>query len=262
MLIKGGELQYGYNEITNLTEKAPDMLMDIGIWKMKAGKVFDFFETEKETAFLLITGTIRFRWGQEIREASRQSFFEENPSVLHVPMQTSVQVDALCDTEVLMQRTINKKAFTPVYYRSEDCRSDIFGKNMWNDTAIRIVRTVFDYGNAPYSNMVIGEVINSPGKWSSYIPHGHVQPEVYYYRFHRPEGFGAGFIGDEVFKVQNNSALCIPGGPTHPQVAAPGYPMYYCWMIRHLDGNPWVSRVDDPRYQWLLDKSVKIWPEK
>jgi hypothetical protein len=24
-------------------------------------------------------------------------------------------------------------------------------------------------------------------------------------------------------------------------------------MIRHLEGDPWTSRVDDPRYTWLYD---------
>jgi hypothetical protein len=45
----------------------------------------------------------------------------------------------------------------------------------------------------------------------------------------------------------------LPGGKIHPQVCAPGFVMYTCWMIRHLDGNPWTNRVDDRRYTWLYD---------
>ncbi len=33
--------------------------------------------------------------------------------------------------------------------------------------------------------------------------------------------------------------------------------MYYCWMIRHLDGNPWTDRIDDPAHVWLLDENRK-----
>ena len=35
----------------------------------------------------------------------------------------------------------------------------------------------------------------------------------------------------------------------------PGYQMYTCWMIRHLDGNPWLQtdRCEDERYVWLHD---------
>jgi len=31
--------------------------------------------------------------------------------------------------------------------------------------------------------------------------------------------------------------------------------MYTCWMIRHLEGNPWnqTDRNEDERYVWLHD---------
>ena len=67
------------------------------------------------------------------------------------------------------------------------------------------------------------------------VPDRYPLPEVYYYKFDHPQGFGGAFIGDNVFKVADGSAACIPGGLTHPQTAAPGYNMYYCWMIRHLE---------------------------
>ena len=55
------------------------------------------------------------------------------------------------------------------FYHPEDVQADVFGGGVWSGTATRTVRTIFDYENAPYSNMVNGEVINSPGRWSSYI---------------------------------------------------------------------------------------------
>jgi len=262
MLIKLEGMKRGYNEITNMETKAPEMLMDIGIQKIEKGQTAVCFDQEKETAFLLLNGRVAFQWEESEAAGSRASLFDENPTVLHVPKNTQVQLKALTDSEVLIQKTTNPASFASRLYRPEDCISEMLGENVWNDMARRIIRTVFDYKNAPYSNMVLGEVINYPGKWSSYIPHGHDQPEVYYYRFLNDSGFGAGFIGDDVYKIVDNSALCIPGGPTHPQVTAPGYPMYYCWMIRHLENNPWVGRKNDGRYEWLLEKDVKIWPNK
>ena len=260
MLIKPEMLENGYKEIANMESKAPDMLMDIGIQKIDAGQTVSIREAEKEAAFLLLNGKVLLKWKEEERTASRHSLFDENPSVLHVPRDTQVWIEALEDAEVLIQKTMNPIFFHYRFYGPEDCISELLGENIWNDMARRIIRTVFDYKNAPYSNMVLGEVVNFPGKWSSYIPHGHDQPEVYYYRFDKDSGFGAGFIGDNVFKIEDDSALCIPGGPTHPQAAAPGYAMYYCWMIRHLENNPWVGRVNDPRHEWLLEKDARIWP--
>jgi 5-deoxy-glucuronate isomerase len=262
MLIKLDALKKGYNEITNMESKAPEMLMDIGIQIIEKGRKVSFHDDEKETAFLLLDGEVSFEWDLYQKTTMRNSLFNESPSALHVPKGMMVRIEAKKDAELLIQKTTNPKAFPARYYGPEDCICEMLGENVWNDMARRIIRTVFDYKNAPYSNMVLGEVINFPGKWSSYIPHGHDQPEVYYYRFDKDSGFGAGFIGDEVYKIVDNSALCIPGGPTHPQVTSPGYPMYYCWMIRHLENNPWIGRTNDKRYEWLLEKDVRIWPEK
>lgn len=43
------------------------------------------------------------------------------------------------------------------------------------------------------------------------------------------------------------------GGALHPQAVAPGFQMYTTWMIRHLEGNPWLQtdRCEDERYTWL-----------
>lgn len=257
-----GSLQPGYNEITNLTTSSPEMQMDIGVHLLSAGERLRVRENEKETALLLLSGTVTFSWCGETATANRLSLFDETPSVLHIPRDTEAVVEAVTDAELLVQKTENERKFEPHLYTQAEVTTDIFGENVWGDTARRQVRTVFDYKNAPWSNMVIGEVINYPGKWSSYIPHGHDQPEVYYYRFDRSSGFGAAFLGDEVYKIVDNSAFIIPGGPTHPQVAAPGYAMWYAWMIRHLSGNPWTTRVNDERYTWLLEENPAIWPGK
>lgn len=257
-----GEMKRGYNEICNMEDNHPDMLMDIGIQVMQAGETLTIAEEEKETAVLLLTGEVTFRWESQSVDAVRRSIFDENPVVLHVARGVEVSVTAQDQAEILIQKTTNKKSFPSKLYTQNDVGTEIFGEGVWENTARRACRTVFDYSNAPYSNMVLGELINYPGRWSSYIPHGHDQPEVYYYRFNRPEGFGAAFLGDEAFMIKDNSAFFIPGGPTHPQVAAPGFAMYYTWMIRHLEENPWTSRDNDPRYNWLLEKDVKIWPDK
>ncbi|MEL7657219.1 MAG: 5-deoxy-glucuronate isomerase [Bacillota bacterium] len=257
-----GEMKKGYNEICNMKDNRPDMQMDIGIQVMDAGETLKILEEEKETAVLLLEGEVIFQWeGQEVG-AVRRSIFDENPVALHVARGIEISVTAKGNAELLIQKTENDRNFASKLYTQNDVGTEIFGDGVWENTARRACRTVFDYNNAPYSNMVLGELINYPGRWSSYIPHGHPQPEVYFYRFNRPEGFGAAFLGDEAFKIQNNSAFYIPGGPTHPQVAAPGFAMYYTWMIRHLKGNPWTSRDNDSRYTWLLEKDAKIWPNR
>ena len=110
----------------------------------------------------------------------------------------------------------------------------------------REIKTFFDYESAPWSNMVLGEVLNAPGKWSSYPPHHHPQPEVYFYRFDYPQGFGAGFANGQVYHTRHNGCLVI-NHSFHSQVTAPGYAMCYMWGIRHLPDNPWKRRASTIR---------------
>ncbi|HVI39777.1 MAG TPA: 5-deoxy-glucuronate isomerase [Anaerovoracaceae bacterium] len=257
-----GEMKQGYNEICNMENNHPDMLMDIGVQVMSAGETVNILEEEKETAVLLLNGEIIFRWEGQSATAVRRSLFDENPMTLHVAKGVEITVTAKDSAEILIQKTTNEHSFPSKIYTQEDVSTEIFGDGLWENTARRACRTVFDYSNAPYSNMVLGELINYPGRWSSYIPHSHDQPEVYFYHFDRKEGFGVAFLGDEPFQIKNSSAFFIPGGKTHPQAAAPGFAMHYCWAIRHLKDNPWTTRVNDERYTWLLEKHVKIWPNK
>lgn len=84
------------------------------------------------------------------------------------------------------------------------------------------MRTVFDHSNAPYANLVVGEVIGFPGKWSSYPPHWHPQPEIYFYRFLPENGYGFAELSEDVVKTHNNSTVLITKKETHPQTTAPG----------------------------------------
>ena len=161
-------------------------------------------------------------------------------------------VTAQVDSRLLIQQTTNQNGFDTVFYTPQMCTLQEFGKEQWEGTAHRQVLTVFDYENAPWSNMVMGEVFHKPGCWSSYPPHHHPQPELYYYEFDKPQGFGVGFVGEQCFRVQDQGCLAVTPMQAHQQVAAPGYRMYYAWLIRHLEGDPWrKTRIVDPEHEWL-----------
>ncbi|MED3625375.1 5-deoxy-glucuronate isomerase [Neobacillus thermocopriae] len=262
MYEKLGELKEGYTAITDMDNKHPDMLQDIGIYTLAEGKEEVLFDEGKESAILLLEGSVRLGWNGHIQEIKRKSVFEEDPWCLHVPKGVEVKLTALAKSEVLVQKTNNEKEFEAKLYTPEDCESSVLGEGVWNGTAERVIRTIFDYNHAPYSNLVIGEVISYPGRWSSYPPHHHDQPEVYYYRFDKPQGFGCAMVGEEAYRVEHNSYITIPGNLDHPQATAPGYAMYFCWMIRHLDQNPWTDRIMEEEHKWLLEPDAKIWPEK
>ena len=231
------------------------MNMDIRVYSMKAGETREFSREGEEVAVLLLSGKITLRWEEKQETVSRRNVFTEGPWALHVSRGVNVEVKAEAESEILVQCTHNDRAFASRLYSPDDAPWGYSSVGKFGNVAKRRVNTIFDHGICPESNMVLGEVLNDRGNWSGYLPHRHPQPEAYFFKFDRPEGVGASFVGDQVFKSVNNSFSAIPGGELHPQAAAPGFQMYTCWMIRHIDGNPWLQtdRCEDERYTWMHD---------
>lgn len=255
--------QQGYNPITELNGVHSEMLLDFGILYMHPEDVWEC-SMDVERAWLLIRGEVEFSWEGSSYRARRYSCFDENPIVLHVPAGVQVTVTAVQESELCVERTENPKRFSPRLYTQDDIRCDIFGAGTLNETSIRTVRTVFDGEIAPESNMVLGEVINHPGKWSSYPPHDHPHPEIYHYRFFPKQGFGVSLLDEDAHVVKDGDSSLILPDTTHSQVAGAGYAMYYIWMIPHLPNERWLptTRYFRKEHTWLLEKDVKIWPER
>lgn len=245
----------GEKILTTYENEYQAMLMDIRVYRMKAEEKRTFLRTGEETALLLLEGNAVYKWEGNEALVSRKSVFEEGPWCLHICSGCEVVIEAKSDVEILQQCTKNDREFAAKLYSPQDAPWKYFCEGKFGNVAKRRVNTLFDHDIAPYSNMVLGEVLNDKGNWSGYPPHRHPQPETYYFKFDRPEGFGASYVGDEVFKSTDGSFSAIPGGLVHPQAVAPGYQMYTCWMIRHFDGNPWLQtdRCEDERYVWLND---------
>lgn len=266
MLIRHSDpFNYGYESIVDRNGPNSDVLMDFGVLNLGGNETWSSGEAD-EKVFLLVSGMASFAWlssgtgaaGQAT--ATRRSLLDESPAVLHLPEGAGVRLNAgPGGAELIVARTANPRPFAPRFYPPEACRSEERGKGTMRETSTRIVRTVFDDTNAPEANFVLGEVVTAPGKWSSYPPHHHPQPEIYHYRFTPEQGFGLTAIGDEAHLLRNRDTVLIRDRQDHPQVAAPGYAMWYVWIIRHLDGNRYATPVFTPEHAWVQDAGADIW---
>jgi 5-deoxy-glucuronate isomerase len=241
------------------------MLTDFGILKIDPAHPHTD-ERVRERAFLLMNGAVRIEWklesaeGREGEEGSveieRHDLLEQEPVVVHVPLGTAVTISTVGGVaELAVQAVLNPVRFPPRIWSPGEYRSERFGEGILEGTSTRVVRTFFDAATAPWSQMVLGEVVNFPGRWSSYPPHFHAQPEIYHFRFFPDQGFGFSEQGDDVFKVQSRDTVTIPPRVVHPQTSAPGYTMYYIWMIPHLPNDRFGpdSRIFTPEHEWVLN---------
>ena len=261
---KDGSYKEGLNLLVTDAGKDAGMRLDFGIVSLGEGEVWED-SSPRERALLLLKGTVTFEWAQLEQTAVRNSCFDENPEVLQVPQNMPIRITAgKGGAELCYEACVNPRDFEPVYYDKTKVRNDVFGAGTLGETSIRTVRTVFDGEIAEFSNMVMGEVINHPGKWSSYPPHDHPHPEIYHYRMFPEQGFGVSLLDEDAHVVKNGSSSLIEPNKTHSQVAAAGYAMFYVWMIPHLPDDRWLpsTRYFRKEHEWLLEDHVKIWPER
>jgi len=257
------EFKKGYFPITTEgpqdANQGIDTGIDFGIYNFNEGEVFDKADT-KETVWVLMNGSVDIQFGNTSESIKRESIFDEPPTAIHLPANENLKMTIRShDAEFALAKCENSKSFSPKLFKPEDLTPEYRGEGLVQGACLRNVRLIFDLNHRSDSNLVIGEVINYPGKWSSYPPHHHDQPEIYHYRFTKDQGYGHAELGEHVLKVKHGNTLKIPGGLDHSQVSAPGYGMYYLWIVRHLDGNPYKGFTYSPEHEWTLSPQEQGW---
>ncbi len=253
----------GYSAITAATRPGvvatAEPELDFGIRRLAPGEACAESHP-RESAWVLLDGAAVLEFDGRTVAVSRRSLFDEPPTVWHGGPGSPVTVRAGSNgAEWAVVRTANVRSFGARLYLPADLRPEYRGAGLVQNACLRNVRLIFDATTRPESNLVLGEVVNYPGRWSSYPPHHHDQPEIYHYRFTHPDGYGHAELGDDVVKVREFDTVVIPPGLDHAQVSAPGYGMYYLWMIRHLPGNPYTGFTFAPEHRWTLDPARQGW---
>jgi 5-deoxy-D-glucuronate isomerase len=250
----------GYTSLTRMGEEN-NSLMNTGILKLSAHEPFHL-DAGLETAVLLLNGSVLFSYGSCERAATRKSVFDEAPIAIHVPASETIKIAAQTPSELMIIQTDNDQKFKSAFFDASNmAENEHRGRGLLDDTAYRFVRTIFDTRNRPEAKLVLGEVVTLPGRWSSYPPHHHAQPEIYHYRFSEPQGYGHAELGEQVFKVKNFDTIKIFNEEDHAQVAAPGYAMMYVWIIRHLPGSTYSMPSFTKEHDWTRQPGAdeRVW---
>lgn len=256
-LVRNPGFGVGYTPITRAGEAALDTGIDFGVLRLRAGEEHRV-PAGRETALLLLAGEVAFSAAGETWRAARGSLFGEDPVALHVDHATTATLRAERDAELLLARTDAGGRFSPVLFdRGNMVGVEHRAQGLLDDTAYRLVKTVFDLRNRPEATLVLGEVVTFPGRWSSYPPHHHPHPELYHYRFDAPQGYGIGEAGEEVFRLRDGDTLKILDRAVHSQVAAPGYTMWYAWVLRHLPGAPYRGPDFVAEHTWTMQPGAR-----
>lgn len=194
------------------------------------------------------------------RAAREGDVFESLGDTIYVPPHEKLHVVASTDAVVAVA-TAPVGGGTPGQARiigPADQHVRAAGTGNW----ARTIRTILGPGDEA-ARLILGETINPPGNWSSYPPHKHDRhappdevalEEVYLYRLKPAAGFGVQLVYDDTDEraqiVRDGDVVAIPSG-YHPVVAAPGYALYYLWVMAG-EGREMASYLE-PRHAWVQD---------
>ena len=254
------KLLYKYAEAEDYTQIINDGLIEFGILRLTKGRHFVSIEDDKETALIILSGkcTIKcdvYEW-KSIGE--RNSVFEGDAYGAYIPFNYKYEIFTEEEVEIAICKAPSNHKSEPVLITPADVKCRIVGKSNWE----RRVCDIIDL-DVNAKRLLVGETFNSPGNWSSYPPHKHDEDnlhketkmeEVYFYKVNPKQGFGMQRIYtkdkklDEVYAVENNDVVLIPKG-YHPVVAAPGYSIYYLWVL--VGENRILMPNDDPVHEWI-----------
>ncbi len=255
------QLKPGLNEIRTANTEAGELL-DFYIWRASKGDEAQVETEGKEFGIIIMWGVVEICCGtQELGPlGGRVSVFSGKATGVWVPPGVGISFRALSDCEVALAAAPSDAAGQVAVVRPEEVVTKTVGH--WNWT--RDVHTVIGDNVPQAKRLVIGETINPPGNWSSYPPHKHTaddypfevrMEEIYHFRVRPEQGFGVQVLYnddlsiDECYTVRDGDTVVIPAA-YHPVAAAPGYQVYYLWMLAAYEDRRMCPR-DDERHAWV-----------
>jgi len=246
---------------TVVTPERPGDLIGLALSDLDAGQSFES-TGDLETVVVLLGGVVDVEAnGESLGSAGgRSSVFEGPGHAVYAPTGTVLRLKATTPAQLAIA-TAPAGQGAPLKARiigPGDQRLADVGKGNWS----RTVRTILGPEHAA-GRLLLGETINPPGNWSSYPPHKHDREappeevrleEVYFFKVDPPEGFGVQVryddAGTEAFAVRDGDSAVIRSG-YHPLVAAPGYSLYYLWIMAG-DGRQMIPFMD-PAHAWVAE---------
>jgi 5-deoxy-glucuronate isomerase len=234
-------------------------LIGLALADLEDGKLLEL-PGELETVVVVLCGVVDVEAaGESLGSAGgRSSVFEGPGYAIYSPPGTALRLKAKGSAQLAIATAPGGEG-APAKARiigPADQRLAETGKGNWS----RTVRTILGPEHAA-GRLLLGETINPPGNWSSYPPHKHDREappeevrleEVYLFKVDPPEGFGVQIryddAGTEAFTVRDGDAALIRSG-YHPVVAAPGYSLYYLWVMAG-DGRKMIPHFD-PAHAWV-----------
>lgn len=232
------------------------------ILTLNKGENYKALSEDTETGLVILSGRCDLELADTVWTdlGEREDVFSGRATAMYIPPKVKYEMRAKENLEVaICESSADGVGCQPKLIRPRDVQTRSAGTDNWQREIHDII-----VDNVPAQRLLVGETFNPPGSWSSYPPHKHDQDipgreskleEIYFYKIQPENGFGIQRIYDrrdidKLYLLRNDTGAVFTSG-YHPLVVAPGYRLYYLWM---LAGNNRAIQVSiDPKYQWVLE---------
>lgn len=239
-------------------------LTEFGIINLRKGQEYAADSGQSEVVLIILGGqcSVSGKGFQFNQVGGRKDVFSGKPHTVYIPCGAHYVIRAESDVEIAWTASPSTLK-TPAYVIAPDQVKEVhIGKENYQRDAYLMLTDAF-----PAAHLFIGEAFVPSGNHASYPPHRHDfdnlpvevdMEEIYFFRFNPEQGYGIQKIYtddqslDVTCTVKQNDTTLIPRG-YHPVINAPGYTMYYLWIMAGRNHRKFLS-VIDPNHKWILGK--------
>lgn len=193
----------------------------------------------------------------------RRNVFDGKPSTVYVGRDTEYTVSAtgLGLLEIGVCKVKADKKYPAFVISPDEITTEHRGKLNWQRDVNDIITTKYE---GKVDKIVLGETYGCAGQWSSYPSHKHDtdnppyevnMEEIYHFKVNPSQGFGIQVMYNddmtlnESYMVKDGDSIAIKEG-YHPVAGAPGYSIYYLWVMAGNSGRK-LTPCDDPNHAWV-----------
>lgn len=253
----------GYKQIVELG--AATEYTGLGLLTLDAGeKTVLRTKPNEESALIILSGKcdiiVEGRTFHDL--GGRKDVFSGRATAVYIPINTGYEITALSEgVKIAVTSALAQKKYAAFVVTPKEVVVNHRGVMNWQRDVHDII---VESGEGRVDRIVVGETFTYPGNWSSYPSHKHdvYNPpyeskldEIYYFRVKPATGFGIQVLYNddltlrEAYMIKDGDTVAIPKG-YHPVAAAPGYQVYYLWVMAGGYGRT-LTPHDDPNHAWL-----------
>ena len=250
----------GYTPVSEIGKSSLKRL-EFGIIELDAGEEQPFDTTDKETAFIVLSGHCDVLFDGQIYEnvGNRQSVFENRKAeCFYMPRDQRLSVRARDHVKIAVCATPIGEKTEPQLLREDHATLKLLGRPPFErETSFLIDGTT----NARI--LTVGESYTTEGNWAGFPPHKHdvdnmpaecIAEEIYYFLFEPEQGFAVQCLYtkdgsvDVAYRVKEDELVEFPYG-YHTTVSTPGYKTYFLWLM--AGDYQGFNRSNDPDHDWI-----------